>query len=60
MLDLYAIVGAPGYCAGRLTELEELGVSKFGFIGPNFAKNTAEGEVAAARFTEDVLRLLRR
>ena len=59
-MDGYAIVGAPGYCADRLTELEELGVSKSGIFGPNFAINTAEGEVAAARFTEDVLRLLRR
>ncbi|MCY4559983.1 MAG: LLM class flavin-dependent oxidoreductase [Chloroflexi bacterium] len=59
-MDGYAIVGAPGYCADRLTELEELGVSKFGIVGPDFATNSAVAEVAAARFTDDVLPLLRR
>ena len=59
-MDGYAIVGAPGYCADRLTELEELGVSKFGIVGPDFANSTAEAEVAAARFPDDVLPLLRR
>ncbi len=59
-IDGYAIVGAPGYCADRLTELGELGVTKFGVIGPDFARPTAEAEAAAARFTDDVLPLLRR
>ena len=59
-MDGYAIVGVPGYCADRLIELEELGVTKFGIVGPNFARSTAEAEAAAARFTDDVLPLLRR
>ena len=59
-IDGYAIVGPPGYCADRLTELEELGVAKFGIVGPDFATKNVEAEVAASRFTDDVLPLLRR
>lgn len=40
-IDGYAIVGAPGYCADRLAKLVELGVTKFGVIGPNFVTRTA-------------------
>ena len=58
-IDRYAIVGAPGYCADRLAELEELGVTKFGIVGPNFVTRTAEAQTAAARFTDDVLPRLR-
>ena len=58
-MDGYAIVGVPGYCAERLTELAELGLTKFGIVGPNFVTPTAEAEASAARFTEDVLPLLR-
>ena len=58
-IDGYAIVGAPRYCADRLMELGDLGVSKFGIIGPNFARVDPEAERAAARFTDDVLPLLR-
>lgn len=58
-IDRYAIVGAPGYCADRLAELEELGVTKFGIVGPNFVTRTAEVQTAAARFTDDVLPRLR-
>ena len=59
-MDGYAIVGMPGYCADRLTELEELEVTKFGIVGPDFNTKNAETQVAAARFTDDVLPLLRR
>ncbi len=59
-MDGYAIIGVPGYCADRLTELGELGVTKFGIVGPDFATRNAEAEFAAARFTDDVLPLLRR
>ena len=59
-MDGYAIVGPPGYCADRLTELQELGVTKFGIAGPNFVTPTPEAEAAAARFTGEVLPLLRR
>ncbi len=58
-IDGYAVVGVPGYCADRLIELEELGVTKFGIVGPNFATRTAAAEASAARFTADVLPLLR-
>ena len=59
-MDGYAIVGSPEYCADKLTELRELGVTKFGIVGPNFVTPTPEAEAAAARFTSDVLPLLRR
>ena len=58
-MDGYAIVGAPGYCADRLTELAELGVTKFGVIGPNFARSNSVAAAAASRFTDDVLPLLK-
>lgn len=58
-MDSYAIVGTPSYCADRIVELSELGVTKFGVIGPDFVRPTAEAEAAAARFTADVLPLLR-
>lgn len=58
-MDGYAIVGSPGYCASRLTELSELGVTKFAIVGPNFVTPTPEAEAAAARFTGEVLPLLR-
>ena len=59
-MDGYAIVGSPEHCADKLTELRELGVTKFAIIGPNFVTSTPEAEAAAARFTDDVLPLLRR
>lgn len=55
----YAIAGAPGYCADRLTELAELGVTKFVIVGPNAAVPTLGAVTAAVRFTDDVLPLLR-
>ena len=58
-IDGYTIVGAPGYCADRLVQLAELGVTKFGVIGPNFVTPTAEAQAAATRFTDDVLPRLR-
>lgn len=58
-IDRYAIVGPPGYCADRLTELKELGVTKFVIIGPNAVTPTARGGAAAARFSNEVLPLLR-
>ena len=58
-MDGYAIVGSPGYCADRLIELGELGVTKFGIVGPDFATRNPEAQRAAARFTSDVLPLLR-
>lgn len=58
-VDGYAIVGTRDYCAKRLTELRELGLTKFGIIGPNFVTSTPQTEAAAARFTSDVLPLLR-
>ena len=58
-LDGYAIVGAPGYCADRLTELSELGVTKFGVIGADFVSRTPGARAATARFTDDVLPRLR-
>lgn len=59
-IDSYSIVGPSGYCADRLTELGELGVSKFSIIGPNFVTPTAETHAAAARFADEVLPRLRR
>ena len=58
-IDRYAIVGSPEYCADRLTELWKLGVTKFVIVGPNFITSTHETEAAAARFTDEVLPLLR-
>ncbi|MXZ47556.1 MAG: hypothetical protein F4Z08_11360 [Chloroflexi bacterium] len=58
-IDDFAIIGAPGYCAGRLTELEEIGVTKFVIVGPNSGVPTARAGAAAARFADDVLPLLR-
>lgn len=58
-IDRYAIVGSPEYCADKLTKLQELGVTKFAIIGPNFVTSTPEAEAAAARFTDEVLPLLR-
>ena len=58
-IDSYAIIGAPGYCADRLAQLGELGVSKFAVIGPNMVTPTAAAQAAAARFTESVLPRLR-
>jgi 5,10-methylenetetrahydromethanopterin reductase len=59
-MDRYAIVGSPEYCADKLIKIRELGVTKFGIIGPNFVTPTPEAEAAAARFTGKVLPLLRR
>ena len=59
-IDGYAIVGPPGHCAERLTELSELGVTKFGIVGPDFATVDPKAEASAQRFTADVLPLLRR
>lgn len=58
-MDGYAIIGPAGYCAEKLAALAQLGITKFGIIGPDFARPTADAEAAAARFTEDVLPLLR-
>jgi 5,10-methylenetetrahydromethanopterin reductase len=58
-MDGYAIVGPADYCAEKLVELSQLGVTKFGIVGPDFARQTAEAEESAARFTSDVLPLLR-
>ena len=58
-MDGYAIVGKPGYCADRLAELSELGVTKFGVIGADFVSRTPEAQAATARFTEHVLPRLR-
>lgn len=57
-MDGYAIVGPADYCAEKLAALAQLGITKFGIIGPDFARPTADAEAAAARFTEDVLPLL--
>ena len=54
-MDGYAIVGEPGHCADRLAELAELGVSKFGIVGPDFVATSEEAQSAAARFADDVL-----
>ena len=59
-IDRYAIVGSPEYCADKLTDLRKLGVTKFAIIGPNFVTSTPNTEAAAARFTGEVLPLLRR
>lgn len=59
-IDRYAIVGSPEYCADKLTDLRKLGVTKFAIVGPNFVTSTPEAEAAAARFTGEVLPLLRR
>ena len=59
-MDGYSIVGPAEYCAERLTELWELGVTKFAIVGPNFVTPTPEAEAAAARFTGEVAPLLRR
>ncbi|MCE2507937.1 MAG: LLM class flavin-dependent oxidoreductase [Nitrosopumilaceae archaeon] len=59
-IDRYAIIGSPEYCADKLTDLRKLGVTKFAIIGPNFVMSTPEAEAAAARFTGEVLPLLRR
>ena len=59
-IDRYAIVGSPEHCADKLADLRELGVTKFAIIGPNFVTASPEAEAAAARFTGEVLPLLRR
>lgn len=59
-MDRYAIVGSPEYCADKLIELRKLGVTKFTIVGPNFVTSTPEAETAAARFTGEILPILRR
>ncbi len=59
-IDSNSIVGPSGYCADRLTELGELGVTKISVIGPNFVTPTADTHAAASRFTDEVLPRLRR
>jgi 5,10-methylenetetrahydromethanopterin reductase len=58
-MDSYAIVGPPGYCAERLSELADLGISKFGVVGPDFIATSEEAQSVAWRFADDVLPLLR-
>ena len=58
-MDGYAIVGPADYCAEKLAEIAQLGVTKFGIVGPDFVRPTAEAEASAARFTDEVLPLLR-
>lgn len=58
-IDGYAVVGGPDHCASRLQQLAELGIHKFAVAGPNFAASSPEAQQAAARFTDEVLPLLR-
>ena len=58
-MDGYALVGPADYCAEKLAALAQLGITKFGIIGPDFVGPTADAEAAAARLTADVLPLLR-
>ncbi len=59
-MDRYAIVGPAGQCAEQLAHLAELGVVKFGVIGPDFVDTSSEARAAGARFAERVLPRLRR
>ena len=54
-IDGYAIVGGADHCAARLGALVALGVDKFAVMGPNFAANSPEAQVAAKRFSDEVL-----
>ena len=54
-IDGYAIVGGPDHCAARLGALVDLGLDKFAVMGPNFAANSPEAQVAAKRFSDEVL-----
>lgn len=58
-IDGYAIVGGSDHCAARLGALVDLGLDKFAVMGPNFAANSPEAQIAARRFSDEVLPRLR-
>ncbi|MCY4655872.1 MAG: LLM class flavin-dependent oxidoreductase [Gammaproteobacteria bacterium] len=56
----YAIVGSAHHCVERLLELSELGIEKFGVIGPDFVAQTPDALAASDRFISEVAPALRR
>lgn len=58
-MDGFAIIGSADHCVRRLAELEALGLDKFLVTGPNFMAREPEAQVAAAKFTGEVLPRLR-
>jgi 5,10-methylenetetrahydromethanopterin reductase len=58
-MDGFAIIGSADHCVRRLAALEALGLDKFLVTGPNFMAREPEAQVAAAKFTGEVLPRLR-
>ena len=54
----FGIFGPPSYCAGRLSELIELGVDRFVFRGTPLDPGNPDSQ-AAERFVQEVVPLLR-
>jgi 5,10-methylenetetrahydromethanopterin reductase len=58
-MDSYAILGDADACIERLKVLSGLGVDKFCVAGPAFTTRDREGQVAAKRFTDEVMPVIR-
>ena len=59
-IDRFGIVGAPDACADRLNELIELGLDKVIVVGPTAGVDREKAKAANARFSAEVLPLLKR
>ena len=60
LIDEFAVAGPVAYCVERLTELRELGISKFVFFGEGAGIDVAELRASRARIAEELLPALRR
>jgi len=54
-IDRFGIVGTPGACVARLTELAALGIDRFVVTGPSRGADREESMVAGALFVNEVM-----
>jgi len=58
-IDQFSILGPPGVCVERLTEIADLGIDKLAVTGPNFDAGTPRAVEAASRFLDEVAPAIR-
>lgn len=55
VVDAFAIAGPPNYCVERLSQIAELGISRFVFVGYSFEMDPEEARASRRRIVEQVL-----